>query len=252
MELRQKNPRRQGDLGEAAAIHSLTELGAGISVPLFHSPDYDLVAELGGRLFRVQVKTSTRETAKGRFAVQLATSGGNQSWTGVVKRFSADRCDFLFALVADQRMWFIPSAEIEATSGIVLGGSKFSEFELGGESETPFGEPGSRIASGRGSAGVGEPGRSVKSVPSAEWVRFPPPPLSSAASSTSSQGVETPSGRTRISANHQMTIPLAPFHAAELRVGDAIKVEARGPGRVELTRTTELAASYAASLLEPE
>ena len=46
MELRQKNPRRQGDIGEAAAIQWLTEVGAGVCFPLFHSPDFDLIAEL--------------------------------------------------------------------------------------------------------------------------------------------------------------------------------------------------------------
>src|SRR2546426_824766 len=57
--LRQTHPRRQGDLGEAAAIAYLTEAGAKVLIPLFHSPDYDLVAEYEQRLLRVQVKTST-------------------------------------------------------------------------------------------------------------------------------------------------------------------------------------------------
>ena len=56
------HPRRQGDLGEAAAIQWLTWVGAVVSFPLFHSPDYDLIAELEGRLLRVQVKTSRRRT----------------------------------------------------------------------------------------------------------------------------------------------------------------------------------------------
>jgi hypothetical protein len=43
--LRHVHPRRQGDLGEAAAIEWLTRVGAGVFFPLFHSPDVDLVAE---------------------------------------------------------------------------------------------------------------------------------------------------------------------------------------------------------------
>lgn len=42
--------RRQGDLGEAAAIDWLTRQGADVLVPLFHSPDYDLAAEVEGDL----------------------------------------------------------------------------------------------------------------------------------------------------------------------------------------------------------
>jgi hypothetical protein len=51
-------------------------------------------------LVRVQVKTSTVRV-KDRFHVALRTNGGNQSWSGVVKRFSAERCDWLFLLVGD-------------------------------------------------------------------------------------------------------------------------------------------------------
>ncbi len=91
--------RIQGDLGEAAAIAWLTKTGATVSVPLFHSPDYDLVAECGDALMRVQVKTSTSRE-RDRFAVQLATSGGNRSWNGIVKHFDPGRCDCVYALSA--------------------------------------------------------------------------------------------------------------------------------------------------------
>jgi hypothetical protein len=37
-----------------------------------------------------------------------STRGGNQSWNGLVKCFSASRCGFLFVLVADGRRWFHP------------------------------------------------------------------------------------------------------------------------------------------------
>lgn len=53
------HPRTQGDLGEAAAIQWLTSVGPIVSFPLFHSPDYDLIADIAGRLMRIQVKTST-------------------------------------------------------------------------------------------------------------------------------------------------------------------------------------------------
>ena len=95
------HPRRQGDIGEASAIDWLTRIGATVAFPLFHSPDYDLIADLTGTLLRVQVKTSTYRHKTDNFAVQLSTSGGNQSWTGTVKAFDPGRVDFLFALVGD-------------------------------------------------------------------------------------------------------------------------------------------------------
>ena len=129
IQLRQTNPRRQGDLGEAAGIHWLTAAGAGVSIPLFHSPDYDLLADFQGRILKVQVKTSTHRR-NGRYRVELATSGGNQSWNRLVKRFDPSRCDFLFVLVDDGRRWFIPANEIEATRGISLGGPGYAGFEV--------------------------------------------------------------------------------------------------------------------------
>ncbi len=128
------NRRQQGDLGEASAIEWLTRQGATVSMPLGHSPDYDLVAELGGRLFRVQVKTSVsrQRLANGaaRYEVQLATLGGNQSWNGLSKRFDAAAVDFLFVLVGDGRRWMIPAAVVESNTAMHLGGRKYSEFEI--------------------------------------------------------------------------------------------------------------------------
>ena len=123
------NPRRQGDLGEYSAVEWLGSRGYPVWIPFGHSPDCDLVTEIGGRLARVQVKTSTMRV-KDRFQVALRTSGGNQSWTGVVKRFSADRCDWLFVLVGDGRRWFIPATEVGGATVIVLGGPKYAAYEV--------------------------------------------------------------------------------------------------------------------------
>jgi bifunctional DNA-binding transcriptional regulator/antitoxin component of YhaV-PrlF toxin-antitoxin module len=235
------HPRQQGDLGEAAAIEWLTRAGAGVAFPLFHSPDYDLIADMNGRMLRVQVKTSRCTYAStGHYAVQLATSGGNQSWTGVVKTFDPSRFDFLFAVVADGRRWFIPSEEIEGTRAISLGGLKYSEFEV--EAGRPLAAdqiPRFKLDDPRGSAGVGEPGRTVNSVAKPERVRIPPPPLSLSPASTEAGRPRQALGRTRISANHQVTIPLAAFEAAGLDVGDRFRVEAESRGRVVLTRVAE-------------
>jgi len=123
------NWRLQGDLGEASAIQWLTSKGFAVAIPFGHSPDWDLVIESRGRFSRVQVKTSIC-TTNGRWHVRVATSGGNQSWTGVVKRFTAGRCDYLFVHVGDGRRWFIPSRAVEASTSINLGGTKYSEYEV--------------------------------------------------------------------------------------------------------------------------
>jgi PD-(D/E)XK endonuclease len=123
------DPRRQGDAGELSAITWLTGAGALVSLPLFHSPDYDLIADFRGRVVRVQVKTSVAWYKK-RFVVALCTRGGNQSWNRVIKHLDPSRCDSVFAHVGDGRRWYIPAGALGGTSSIRLGGQKYSEYEV--------------------------------------------------------------------------------------------------------------------------
>ena len=249
------NRRQQGDLGEASAIDWLTRVGAGVLIPFGHSPDYDLIADFEGRLLRVQVKTSVWRTEPPngfpRYGVQLATLGGNQSWTGRVKTFDADLVDALFALTGDGRRWFIPAGEVESKSSVTLGGPKYSEFEI--ESSQPieklvYGVDSQPIQSNtaRGSFGVGEPSEPVKFVAKPEWVRIPPPPLSSSLGSVPPVGEcvtevprgTAPRGQTRVSGNRQIVIPKRAFETAELARGDRLKAYANGPGEIVFRRLT--------------
>jgi hypothetical protein len=122
-------PREQGDFGERAALCWFVAQGAHVSIPFGHSPHYDLIADVDGRLLRVQVKTSACRY-KGRWAVTLCTRGGNRSWNGLVKRLDRSRFDQLFVLVEDGRQWSIPAERIEGVTAIHLGGPKCSEFEV--------------------------------------------------------------------------------------------------------------------------
>jgi hypothetical protein len=125
------SPREQGDIGErAAAVWLLSQAGTSVFIPFGHSPDTDLVAEMDGRLVRVQVKTSTVQIRNGRYQVTLATRGGNQSWNGLVKRFSPSRCDFLFVLVSDGRQWWIPATAVEGTASVIVGGPKYAAYQI--------------------------------------------------------------------------------------------------------------------------
>jgi Holliday junction resolvase-like predicted endonuclease len=119
----------QGDQGEHAAVAWLMSKGYPIFLPIGNPPNYDVVAEIDGRLVGVQVKT-TRVWQKDRWVVTLATRGGNQSWNGLVKRFSADRCDYLYAHTACGRRWFIPAADVEGGAGLCLGGPKYAQYEV--------------------------------------------------------------------------------------------------------------------------
>ncbi len=241
------NRRQQGDLGEASAIEWLTRQGATVSAPLGHSPDYDLIAELDGRLVRVQVKTGTCQAkllhSDKRWQVAIRTNGGNQSWTGTTKWFDPEAVDALFVLVGDGRRWCIPSAAVEATNTISLGGPKYAEYEIEpvaailpliygaatGGSRIDRPNPGERRS---GRAGLGcKPSAPVLSGFES---LLPHPPAEDPA--PQSRGRPPKFSRTRISTKHQITIPSVPFEGASLQVGDRLELTADGAGRVILER----------------
>jgi PD-(D/E)XK nuclease superfamily protein len=129
MELRQTNPRKQGDIGEGIAAAWLMQQGYGVWIPFGHSPDCDLLAQRETKLLRIQVKTSTL-ARKDRWTVATCTRGGNRSWNGIIKKLEGARFDYLFVVVGDWRCWFIPARAVDGRSGITLGGPKYSEFEV--------------------------------------------------------------------------------------------------------------------------
>jgi PD-(D/E)XK endonuclease len=239
------NRRQQGDLGEASAIDWLTRQGATVSAPLGHSPDYDLIAEIDSRLIRVQVKTSTRTEPRHeghRWAVMLATNGGNQSWSGVAKVFDPSRFDLLFVLVGDGRRWVIPADAIESTRSVNLGGTKYSEFEIdpGGSIEhLVYGDGATKLVSRPGEYASGQSTAPVKGQPQASQVRILPPPSRPSGSSFRPLRDDLKLGRpgqTTVGRRRLMTMPHVPFAEAGLQIGDRLRFRADGRGRLVVER----------------
>ena len=76
------------------------ERGAGVFFPVFHSPDFDLIADWS-----------------------------DGSPLIMVKRLNPDKYDALFVLVGDGRRWFIPSSVVTGGNAVRLGGPKYAEYE---------------------------------------------------------------------------------------------------------------------------
>ena len=220
----------------------LTSKGALVLVPFGHSPDYDLVAHLDDRLLRIQVKTTTQETRtpKGevRFPVSLATCGGNQSWTGVVKTIDPAAIDYLFAVTGSGRRWLIPSGEIEGRRTLQLGSPSYAGFEI---------EPGTRISEivfGRNpvldlpeAGGVSKRSKDGGCKPSGlcpSEVRILPPPLASfrPVKPTNYERKPGQRGEALINQKRRITIPQRPFFEAGFANGGKVRVRADGPGRI--------------------
>ena len=216
----------------------LAAQGAHLYLPVGHSPDIDLIAELDGRLMRIEVKTSTC-WRQNRWYVLISTRGGNQSWSGLVKYFDPQRCDYLFVHVGDGRRWFIPTQAVECSSGMSLGGTKYSEFEI---------EPGRPLPdkahleseAAPGEYPSGQRGGAVNAMAQPSQVRILPPPSNETPAATRSQAPlplpQLDVGHAVIWTKRRMTIPRFPFDAAALEVGDTLRVRANGPGRLSFER----------------
>lgn len=122
------NSNQQGALGEARAILEYSEMGYVVLQPIF-STKYDLVIEKDGRFQRVQVKTSATSCRfkGGRYEVVVDTRVGAR---GVYRHRKDEDYDLLFVLVADGRVWSIPTSALEAKTKITIGNTKYNEYIL--------------------------------------------------------------------------------------------------------------------------
>jgi hypothetical protein len=215
----------------------LTEQGAHVFIPVGHSPDIDLLAEIDGQTLRIEVKTTTHRRS-GRWGASVATRGGNQSWSGVVKHFDANRCDFLFVLVGDGRRWFIPAGAIEATVRLSLGGAKYSEFEVSRGRPIP-GSDREGVLESSPASGECPSGQRILAVNQAAYAYAGSNPASPISCSEDDAIMPTAyerklgqQGQAVINQKRRITIPQKAFFGAGLANGARVSVRAEGPGRI--------------------
>lgn len=227
------NRRVQGDIGEMSAMEWLSRQGALVWTPAGHSPDVDLVAQVGDGFTRIQVKTSTQRVTTGdgqeRWNVAIATMGGNRSWSGLTKKFDPTVVDYLFALVGDGRRWFIPATVIEGSRQVTLGGAKYSEFEIEATASLeaviyPDDDTNRIGISSLGECQSGQMDSAVNRAATPTQVRILPPP----STATCRQILLRP--------KRQATFPKAPCEEAGIVAGDRMRVRADGPGRLLFER----------------
>jgi Holliday junction resolvase-like predicted endonuclease len=228
-------PRQQGDIGELSAMEWLASKGAHIYVPVGHSPDIDLIAVIDNVVVRIEVKTASHQTPAGRWDVQISTRGGNQSWSGTAKYFDRERCDYLFVHVGDGRRWLIPSGAIDGRTGLLLGGPKYSAFEI--DKGRPLQMP--AIGAGLESEPAGgvpkrSNGAPCKGAGSAFGGSNPPSPISSAHRIEPTNYERKPGqlGIAVINQKRRITIPQRPFFEAGFENGGQVRVRSVGSGRV--------------------
>jgi hypothetical protein len=120
MSIKRPNPKKQGELGVAAAVNWFVQNGYVVSIPLVDSQRYDLVVDDGNQLQRVQVKTTTHKNRHLRYVVELRTMGGNRSGQ-TIKFFNPEEVELLFVLADDHSTYLVPSKDLRNKSTISLG-----------------------------------------------------------------------------------------------------------------------------------
>lgn len=124
----------QGNLGLAKAINYFVSHSIPVSIPLNDTQKYDLVADFNGKLQRISVKTSRNTTTGGKtYQVQLRNTGGS-SGKSVTRLFDNETVDYLFIYTADDKMYLIPTADLEIVNSITVG-LKYTEYLI---QEKPF------------------------------------------------------------------------------------------------------------------
>lgn len=118
-------------MGVAAAIWFYTKNGYIVSLPMTEATRYDLIVDDGERLCRVQCKTTGfKRPGSSTYEVQLATSGGNQSWNRVSKHLSSTECDRVFIYRLDGVMYEYPIEVLDGKGSLRLG-PKQDKFIVG-------------------------------------------------------------------------------------------------------------------------
>ena len=105
MELTSK---QKGNLTELQCLTAFIEQGCGVSIPYGDNSKYDFIADVNGKLLKIQVKTSS---LKDDGAIKFSCRTTHVNCTGVKnKRYSVDEIDF-FATYWNNQCYLVPVAE---------------------------------------------------------------------------------------------------------------------------------------------
>jgi hypothetical protein len=104
------NTKRTGELSEAAFLLKATSLGFAVTKPWGDSERYDFILDSGRRLWRVQIKCTEYERARG-YDIQ-------PTYTDQTRKaaYTADDIDVLVAHVVPLDVWYVLPVEVFAPS----------------------------------------------------------------------------------------------------------------------------------------
>lgn len=122
-----KNSLQRGAVGLARAIYEYQKMGYIVSVPVVDGQDYDLVVDINGKFFSVQVRTTSQ---KARYDKKVYTASLRSIKTNCSGTVCKNRgvYDLLFVLCDDGSCYSIPTQNLPQT--IVTLNEQMAVFKL--------------------------------------------------------------------------------------------------------------------------
>lgn len=122
-----KNSLQRGAVGLARAIYEYQKLGYVVCVPVVDGQDYDLVVEIHGKFYSVQVRTTSQKARNDKrvYTASLRSIKTNCSGTVIKNR---GVYDLLFVLCDDGTCYSIPTPNLPQS--MVTLNEKMEVFKL--------------------------------------------------------------------------------------------------------------------------
>lgn len=110
--------KQKGNLTELQCITSFYQLGYNVSIPYGENSRYDFIADINGKLIRVQVKTSSEKDEGKSFEFSCRSTRVNSTGS-VSKKYTADEIDY-FCTFFKEECYLIPVSECSRSKKIRL------------------------------------------------------------------------------------------------------------------------------------
>ncbi|GGL67139.1 group I intron-associated PD-(D/E)XK endonuclease [Halocalculus aciditolerans] len=91
------NSSRQGEKSELAVASELMEKGFGVSFPFGHDHQYDLIVDMDGALYRIQVKTAKHEEGN-RYYIQANANHYDKKYVDLLAGYLEKKATFFIPI----------------------------------------------------------------------------------------------------------------------------------------------------------
>lgn len=111
----------KGEVARYMTVTHLMKMGYIVSVPLTENSSYDLIADDGQRLYRIQVKKATLH--KDKIKINLYTNNYNKNVEGSIKKYTSNEIDWVIGVYIEENKFYkidYLSKEFDNKSALIL------------------------------------------------------------------------------------------------------------------------------------